>query len=174
LRFSLSEFWQNRAIEVGKQRQADALAAGYVRYCNGPDNPEIYHIHGAVTEAGVASQFKMRWDWEKRTVGGIDVGGLIEVRSRPAYKIDRRELGIRPRDRELGKAHLPFVLVWVYADLSMELKGWLYGWEGMHEDDEALHRARWNANSKCWYNPPPYRSIDELKAIIAERRMVEA
>lgn len=155
---TLSKVWLDKAIAVGKERQANAVENDYQRYGTEAENLEIYHVHGAVSEAGVAKHYNLRWDIQRRTVGGIDVGGLIEVRSRPMSN-PWRDLPLRPRDRELGKAHLPFVLVWVHPDYSMELKGWLYGWEGMDKP------ACWNGPSKCWYNPPPYRPIEELEAL---------
>jgi len=159
---TLSDYWREKAIEVGKQRQASAIARNAVRYGVG-ENLESYHISGANGEAGVAKHFRLPWDYTK--IGGIDVGGLIEVRSRPIGN----DLPFRPKDHP--KRALPYVLVWMKPDYSsMELKGWLYGHECMHEDGSELHKQRWNAKSGCWYNPPPYRPLDELIAIVDAQR----
>ena len=156
---TLSDAWLQKAIGVGKTRQANALLKGFKRYGVGDENPEAYHINGAVSEAGVAKHFKQPWKPRLDAVGEVDVAGVIEVRCRPIPG-PGRDLGIRPKDRD--KHDLPHVLVWVYTEQNyrMELVGWLYGHEG------ADNPARWNEPSGCWYNPPPYRPLHELEALL--------
>jgi hypothetical protein len=154
----LSDKWKAKAIDAGKARRAESIASGRVRHGNGPENPEAYDINGCFGEVGVAAHYKL--PWQPGGLKSVDVGGIIEVRARPIPG-PGRDLGIRLRDRELGKEQLPFVLAWVYTDdYRIELVGWLYGHEGMDNP------ARWDEQCKCWWNPPPYRPLHELEAII--------
>ena len=161
----LSGYWRDKAINIGKQRHAFALRMNYVNY-GVSDGDERFHIHGAVSEAGVAKYFKQKWLASGGIITGIDVGDIIEVRGRPP----NRDLGFRPKDKP--KRELPHVLVWVNEDYSMRLMGWLYGYECFHEEDSDEHEQRWNANSRCWYNPPPYRLISELSDLLADENEV--
>jgi hypothetical protein len=152
---TLSPVWLEKAIAVGKAIAADCIQNNQVRYGNGPDNPLSYTVNGCVAEAAVAKHFRLKWTPEVGKINAIDVGGVIEVRSRPIPG-PGLDLGIRPHD----KRDLPHVLAWVYADYRVELVGWLYGREGMN------HPTRWHEACGCWWNPPPYRSLDELAELL--------
>ena len=149
---------KDRAIYVGEQRHDFAVRAGYVNYGAQPGKLK-YSVDGAVGERGIAHHYDEPWHENIGIIDGIDVGRIVEVRGRTPGS----DLGIRPAD----KRYLPHVLVWVYPDYSMLALGWLYGIEGMYDED------RWNENSKCWYNPPPYRPLDELARILADESKVE-
>lgn len=150
---TLSEVWRNRAIEAGKARNAAAVARNAKPYGGGVPDSVDFHINGALAEVAVAKHFRL--PWQVGTVGGIDVGGKIEVRSRPIPG-PGTDIGIRPHDRD----DLPYVLVHVHADSTIKLIGWLYGRDGKHRPE------LWNEASKCWFVPPPYRPISELIGII--------
>jgi hypothetical protein len=154
----LSDAWLARAIEVGKGRQAYAVANDLVHYGNNGDyNPESYHIIGAIGECGTAKHYRLKWTPRIEYVRGeVDVGGIIDVRSSPVPGTGYN-LGIKPGDRD----DLPYVLALVHLDdYRVELRGWLWGREGKGNPDI------WFADGKCWYNRPPYRPLHELEALV--------
>ena len=164
----LADVWRDYAVKIGKERFAFAAAQGWRNYGAQEANEE-YDICGTVAECGVAKYFKQRWKESVGDITGIDVGDIIEVRGRPVGRA-QKDLGFRPKDKP--KREMPHVLVWVNADYSMQLMGWLYGYECMHEEDDERHLERWSESSKCWYNPPPYRPLDELSELLANEAEV--
>ena len=153
----LSEVWLAKAVEAGKARNADAVSRGQTPWGVQGSDTEVQNIIGAVAEVGVAKHYKQRWTPGVGIIGGVDVDGKLEVRARPIPG-PGLDLGIRPHDKQ----DKPFVLAWVYTDdYRIELVGWLYGYEGMHNS------RRWNEPSKCWFNPPPYRPLHELETLLA-------
>jgi hypothetical protein len=162
---TLDQHWIERATTAGKERFKVAQDRDYVNYGINPKGDVRYNIMGALAECVLCARYKVKFKPSIGELDNIDCGKIIEVRGRP---LDF-ELGIRPKD----KKWLPHVLVWVYPDNSMDIQGWLYGHEGMHEEDSNEHNDRWNENSGCWYNPPPYRPIEELDEIVADDEAVE-
>jgi hypothetical protein len=165
-RLTLSAHWLERSIGIGKQRFAFAERMGWVNY-GAQQAREEFDINGCVAEAGGGKRFNLPWHANVGVIDGVDVGKIIEIRGRRPYS----DLGIRPWHKD--KRELPHVLVWVYEDYSMDFRGWLYGHEGMHHENPELHRRRWSASSMCWYNPPPYRPLEELDRILADDAEVE-
>lgn len=163
---TLDKKWSDYAIDIGWQRFDFAEARGWRNYGINPEGDPMYDIMGCFAELILCARYKEKWKPSVGDLDTIDCGKIVEVRGRPPDK----GLGIRPKD----KKWLPHVLVWVYPDWSMDIKGWLYGHEGMHEVEEGEEPdERWNTNSKCWYNPPPYRPIEELDEIVADGEAVE-
>lgn len=160
----LREERKQRAIVVGQERYDFAQRNGYLNSGAMLAALPQFSIDGAVAECGIGDRLGQEWHENIGIIDGIDVGKIVEVRSRPPGK----ELGIRDSDRRF----LPHVFTWVYKDYSVRILGWLYGYEGMHEKDSELHRQRWNENSYCWYNPPPYRPLDSLERILADETKV--
>lgn len=151
---TLADVWKAKAIEVGKARQAYAVANNLRRIGKSLDNPEIFHISGAMAEVGTAKHYRLRWLANVGNTHGVDVGGIIEVRSStvPSYN-----LGIRPKDHD----DRPYVFAIVHlADYRVELRGWLWGREGKGNPDI------WDEECGCWFNRPPYRPLYELEALV--------
>jgi len=167
MRLTLSEMWKEIAIDVGTKRFNNAVVNNYENYGAVEGAQLIFNVKGTVGEAGVAAHFRQPWNRKVGDLKSIDVGKIIEVRGRKPYS----DLGIRPAHKD--KLRLPHVLVWVYDDYSMDLRGWLFGYEGAHEKGGELDRKRWHQRSGCWYNPPPYRPLDELGRILADEDEVE-
>ena len=155
----LSAQWVMRAGDIGKQRQSYADRQGLENHGT-PDGGEIHHIKGAIAECAVAAYFKLRWRAHIGSLDGVDVGGLIEARTRiiPGTGTD---MAIRPDDKDM-----PHVHTHIYSDNSVRLIGWLAGGEGK----DGKRGGRWNNKSSVWFVPPPYRPISELVAWIEERR----
>jgi hypothetical protein len=156
---TLSDHWRVKAVDIGMQRHAFAMRQGYENY-GVSDGEQSFDVKGAVAECGVAAYYRQPWLANVGNIKGVDVGKIIEVRGRPPGG----DLGFRPKDKP--KRELPVVLVWVNDDYSMRLMGWLYGYECCHEEGTEAHKKRWNAKSGCWYNPPPYRLLDELSRLL--------
>jgi hypothetical protein len=149
----LSERWLARAIEVGMARRALAVERGDTHYGDVPKTGDADDdIVGAIGECATAA--RLRLPWNPTVGGGADVGGVIEVRAR-RYPGTGCDLAIRPKDRD----DKPYVLAWVNADQSIEVVGWMYGRDGKN-------RGTWNEKKKVWFNPPPYRPLHELEALL--------
>jgi hypothetical protein len=166
----IADKWRERAISVGKARFAYAERMGWRNY-GAYDADVRFDIHGCVCECSVGAHFHLKWHENVGVLDGIDVGEIIEVRGRMMH--DQRsqyDLPIRPRDEwgvSRDKLRLPHVLVCASEDLlTVELHGWLYGYEGFHTEGSVKHDTRWDAKSMCWWNPAPYRPLDELRAIL--------
>ena len=154
----LSDAWIAKATDIGAQRHAYALSQGYRNYGTIDDGEERHHVAGAIGECAVAAHFKLPWKPNVGVITGVDVGNLIEVRTRilPGKGFD---LAIRPDDKE----DKPYVLTFVLKDNSVRLIGWLYGKEGKHGQRGGV----WNEGRQVWFVPPPYRSISDLVSMLA-------
>lgn len=167
---TLDPSWLERAKRVGLARFTWADERGLInRGAHSKSTPE-WNINGCVAECAGGKRFRQKWREAVGDTDGVDVGKIIEVRSRPPGK----DMGMRLDD----KRYLPNVFGWVYPDHSTLLLGWLWGHEGMHLDEDGdgdtdLGKQLWNMNSQCWYNPPPYRPLEELDAILADDVEVE-
>jgi hypothetical protein len=150
---TLSEIWVNRAIEIGKDRHAYARAKK-LKHRGPTEDIAEHHIMGALGEAAVAKHFRLPWKPAVGIVGGVDVGGIIEVRATRIPGLG--DLRIEPPDKD----DLPYVLVHMRDDNTAKLVGWLYGREGKSNE------KFWNAKSGAWWVKPPYRPISELMGII--------
>jgi hypothetical protein len=147
----LSELWLRKAIKVGEDRHAYALAHHLKHYGLKDDDHFSHHIIGAVGECAVAAFFQLRWNPNIGVITGVDVSGKIEVRAR-RLEGTGLDLAMRPKDKD----DLPYVLVWVSQDYMTELIGWLYGWE-------TKGKGQWCDSKQVWFIPPPYRGINELR-----------
>ena len=154
---TLSAQWLAKAREVGAARQAYAESQDYENYGTSDAGEERNHVAGAISECAVAKHFNLPWKPHVGTTTGIDVGGLIEVRTRiiPGTGTD---LAIRPDDKD----DKPYVHTHVYADNRVRLIGWLYSKDGKHGNNGGV----WNAGRAVWFVPPPYRSIAELEELL--------
>lgn len=152
---TLSPFWLRRAREVGRARHAYAVKHDLKHYGNIANDHESHHEVGAIAEAAVAKYLHLPWRANIGNIKGVDVGNVVEVRARriPGTGTD---LAIRPNDKD----DKPYVLAWVHADDSVEIVGWLFGREGKN-------RGPWSAAKQVWFNPPPYRPIEQLLDIIS-------
>jgi hypothetical protein len=151
--------------DIGVRRQVTAFMGGRRQYGN-PDGSEPLfdqHIAGVIAEFAVARFFNLCWRPSIGEIDNIDVGGLIEARVR-LLPGNGSDLAIRPKDHD----DKPYVHVHVYRERPWrpELIGWLYGGEGKHPG-VAVDPKR-----LVWFNPPPYRSIDELVEWVKQQRLL--
>jgi hypothetical protein len=152
----LSPEWEAKAIKIGEARNAYAKSRRLERYGNdGGPSDLIFDIRGAIAEAGVAKHYKQPWHANVGVLTGVDVGEIIEVRSRK----HGGDHNIRPHD----KRELPHVVVWVYDDYSYDIRGWLFAYEGMRNKTVEDH---WFEKNQCWYVPPPFRPLEELAELL--------
>lgn len=146
----LSAHWRLRAREAGRGRQDYADGAGLRQYGNILDGGVDEHIVGALGEIAVAKLLRRRWVPQVGTLRGVDVDGVVEVRTRrlPGFG----DLAIRPDD----KNDKPYVLVHVNVQTEViDIVGWLYG-------EEAKGKGPWCEARLVWFVPPPYRAVEEL------------
>ena len=108
---------------VGRMRQAIARSRNWQTLNGGPNDfqAEENHILGAQGEMATASHFNLFWNIQVGQLGGVDVGGMIEVRAR------RHAHGLKITNGDNDR--LPFVDV--YADPpSFKLNGWCIARDG--------------------------------------------
>ena len=157
VRLTDSEF--NLCGVVGTLRSIAAFKR-HGRY-GAPSGEGSYEMHtiGCTGECAVAKYFNLYWPPAIGEFGGVDVGGILQVRA--SARSDRR-LMLHRTDHD----DMPFVLALSHALPDVMLRGWAYAREGKRPD--------------FWEDPlgwrPAYfvphevlRPIDELMEVVHDR-----
>lgn len=167
----LSPQWRRRAIEDGIACARLVTKRNGKRYGDTDSETlravtqeewETRSAFGQVAQCGICKLFGRPWKPEVGTKNPIDVDGIINVRGRLMPSRYSPELPIKP---DKDQDEIPTVLVYVWppfeTDGRIEARGWLYGAEAKRRGREN-HTRLWKNDYKCWFIPPPYRTMESL------------
>lgn len=133
------------------------------RYGAPKDGGEQLGMCGIGGERAVSRAFNLEWPYRIGDFEAVDVGGLIEVRTRSPFT--GRDLPLHPPDRE----DYPWVLVIEHepteAGLPFELVGWVWGSEGK---DQAYWSDGAPGRPAFWVPRRALHPLDELRALLKE------
>jgi hypothetical protein len=115
------------ASNIGMMRRISNLKRNICAKYGAPDKEGAWEIDviACMGEMAVAKHFNLFWAGSVNNFSAVDVGGLIEVRTR---RQSWHQLILHPADKD----HLPYVLV--HADPpAFDLIGWAYGADGKQD-----------------------------------------
>lgn len=125
------------------------------------EGSEELDLVAARGEMAVAKALNLYWTGTVGDYGAVDVGGLVEVRSRTK---NWHSLILHPDDKD----ELPFVLADVSNPPQVRLAGWVYAKDGKQEkfwsDPSGKNRPAYFIEQKH------LRSMDELVSMFKVRR----
>lgn len=152
------------AYGVAAQRRIMNMKNGIAGKYGAPegDGSEELDIVSTRGEMAVAKGLNLFWSGSVGDYGAVDVGGLVEVRTRTK---NWHSLIVHPNDKD----DMPFVLVDASNTPNMRLVGWLYGRDGKNErfwDDPS------RKNRPAYFIPQEsLRPMSELVELIPEMRV---
>ena len=117
------------AYHIASQRRIMNMKKGLAGKYGAPekDGSEELDIVSTRGEMAVAKALNLYWSGSVGDYGAVDVGGLVEVRTRTK---SWHSLIIHPEDKDWA----PYVLVDSSATPSFRLVGWVFGREGKKEE----------------------------------------
>lgn len=128
------------------------------------EGSEELDLVAARGEMAVAKALNLYWTGTVGDYGAVDVGGLVEVRSRTK---DWHSLILHPSDRD----DLPFVLADVSDPPRVRLSGWIYAKDGKQDkfwsDPSGKNRPAFFIEQKH------LRPLEELVKIVGGMRITE-
>lgn len=128
------------------------------------EGSEELDLVAARGEMAVAKALNLYWTGTVGDYGAVDVGGLVEVRSRTK---DWHSLILHPSDRD----DLPFVLADVSDPPRVRLAGWIYAKDGKQDkfwsDPSGKNRPAFFIEQKH------LRPLEELVKIVGGMRITE-
>jgi len=169
------EEWQ-QAIAMGKRRDVWAEDR-HLPQTDGTYsmNHLTSHVQGAGGEIAAARYYEIKWDATINTFRKIPDLVCCEVRSTGFV---RPWLRIKETDKP-GKSSWPFLSLLYVGNKTYELKGWIYGYEGMlhgywHEPDEYSTKPEWRVPHGDEILKPPFvlqpvllklRELGDMRAV---------
>lgn len=153
------------AYHVASQRRIMNMKKGLAGRYGAPekDGSEELDIISTRGEMAVAKFLNLYWSGSVGDYGAVDVGGLVEVRTRTK---DWHSLIIHPEDRDWA----PYVLVDSSMTPQFRIVGWIYGCDGKQEkywSDPA------KANRHAYFvTQEDLRDVSELKSLLRNQLIV--
>ena len=147
------------AYHVAAQRRIMNMKKGLSGRYGAPENEgsEELDIVSTRGEMAVAKGLNLYWSGSVGDYGAVDVGGLVEVRTRTK---DWHSLIVHPED----KKDMPYVLVDASKVPDMRLVGWVYAHQAM---DEKYWGDPSKKNRPAYFMPQnKLRRIEELISIL--------
>lgn len=149
------------AYQVAAQRRIMNMKKGLGGRYGAPEGEgsEELDIIAARGEMAVAKALNLYWSGTVGDYGAIDVGGLVDVRTRTK---DWHSLILHPGDKD----DLPFVLVDASNPPNMRLVGWIYAKDGK---DQKFWDDPSKKNRPAFFIPQNnLRPMEELKKIVRQ------
>jgi hypothetical protein len=147
------------AYQVAAQRRIMNMKKGLGAKYGAPEGEgsEELDIIAARGEMAVAKGLNLYWSGTVGDYGAIDVGGMVDVRTRTKHW---HSLILHPADKD----DLPFVLVDASNPPNMRLVGWMYAKDGK---DQKFWDDPSKKNRPAFFIPQEaLRPIEELKNIV--------
>lgn len=141
---------------IGACRNASAKAKGRGDRYGAKGEGWDLHMLGALGEFAASKELGRYWHWNIGGVGGPDLAGNIQIRTRPKPE-DREHWDLIIRDNDDPSAR--YVLVEA-SGLDFTLLGWIYG----HEAQRPEWRGNLRGTTDVWFVPASaLHPVSELK-----------